>query len=300
MADMLDKLKQFLEIDGKNKIKLDIEISDKLPSVLYGDESGVIKTILYFFDLIVSISNKRSMSLVIDDIKVGRFSRLRFKFVTSDKSILDYLEEDKKTKKLKLTKTNDVNYEIIENLLEKMNGSITITKEDNTINLLMGINQRLMSEYDVINEKQENKNVKIKYHNYSNKRILIVDDNNLRLKEIKILLRPYNVEIVSVKNRRDMGNMLSANETFDMIIIDDIIPNFEIDSFTNEVIKNQNDILNYIKKQAKYNIITIIMVTPNNKNIEDKYIEYGFNDYIIKPINKENIDKILNKYFNEE
>ena len=97
-----------------------------------------------------------------------------------------------------------------------------------------------------------------------------------------------------------MGNMLSANETFDMIIIDDIIPNFEIDSFTNEVIKNQNDILNYIKKQAKYNIITIIMVTPNNKNIEDKYIEYGFNDYIIKPINKENIDKILNKYFNEE
>ena len=150
MADMLDKLKQFLEIDGKNKIKLDIEISDKLPSVLYGDESGVIKTILYFFDLIVSISNKKSMSLVIDDIKVGRFSRLRFKFVTSDKSILDYLEEDKKTKKLKLTKTNDVNYEIIENLLEKMNGSITITKEDNTINLLMGINQRLMSEYDVI------------------------------------------------------------------------------------------------------------------------------------------------------
>lgn len=300
MADMLDKLKQFLEIDGKNKIKLDIEISDKLPSVLYGDESGVIKTILYFFDLIVSISNKKSMSLVIDDIKVGRFSRLRFKFVTSDKSILDYLEEDKKTKKLKLTKTNDVNYEIIENLLEKMNGSITITKEDNTINLLMGINQRLMSEYDVINEKQENKNVKIKYHNYSNKRILIVDDNNLRLKEIKILLRPYNVEIVSVKNRRDMGNMLSANETFDMIIIDDIIPNFEMDSFTNEVIKNQNDILNYIKKQAKYNIITIIMVTPNNKNIEDKYIEYGFNDYIIKPINKENIDKILNKYFNEE
>lgn len=34
-----------------------------------------------------------------------------------------------------------------------MNGSITITKEDNTINLLMGINQRLMSEYDVINWK---------------------------------------------------------------------------------------------------------------------------------------------------
>ena len=66
------------------------------------------------------------MSLVIDDIKVGRFSRLRFKFVTSDKSILDYLIEDKKTKELKLTKVNDVNYEIIENLLEKMKKYIII------------------------------------------------------------------------------------------------------------------------------------------------------------------------------
>ena len=94
-----------------------------------------------------------------------------------------------------------------------------------------------------------------------------------------------------------MGSKLSEDEIFDMIIIDDIIPNFEIDSFAKEIIKDQNGILNYIKKQAKYNIATIIMVTPNNKNIEEQYIKYGFNDYIIKPVNKENIDKILNKYF---
>ena len=91
-----------------------------------------------------------------------------------------------------------------------------------------------------------------------------------------------------------MADILSDNETFDMIIIDDIIPDSEINKF----IKNQNDILNYIKKYARYNIITIIMVTKNNKNIEEKYIDCGFNDYIIKPVNKKNIDEILNKYFN--
>ena len=35
---MLDKLKQFLEIEKEDKIKLEMKISNKLPSVLYGDE----------------------------------------------------------------------------------------------------------------------------------------------------------------------------------------------------------------------------------------------------------------------
>lgn len=295
--DMLDKLKQFLEIEKEDKIKLEMKISNKLPLVLYGDEAGIIKVVLYFFDLVSSILSKKNILLEIDDIKVGNFAKLRFKFITNDKSILNYVVEDKKTKKLKLKITNSINYEIINNLLEKTNGNITIIKDKYNVNLILSVNQRLVSEYDIISEKEENRNIKIKYHNYSGKKLLLVDNNNLKLKEMKILLKPYNIDVTVAQSLEEMGNKLSDDETFDMIIIDDIIPNFEIDSFTKEIIKDQNGILNYIKKQAKYNIATIIMVTPNNKKIEEQYIKYGFNDYIIKPVNKENIDKILNKYF---
>lgn len=295
--DMLDKLKQFLEIEKEDKIKLEMKISNKLPLVLYGDEAGIIKVVLYFFDLVSSILSKKNILLEIDDIKVGNFAKLRFKFITNDKSILNYVVEDKKTKKLKLKITNSINYEIINNLLEKTNGNITIIKDKYNVNLILSVNQRLVSEYDIISKKEENRNIKIKYHNYSGKKLLLVDNNNLKLKEMKILLKPYNIDVTVAQSLEEMGNKLSDDETFDMIIIDDIIPNFEIDSFTKEIIKDQNGILNYIKKQAKYNITTIIMVTPNNKKIEEQYIKYGFNDYIIKPVNKENIDKILNKYF---
>ena len=291
---MIDKLKQFLEVEKEDEFKLNVIVSDKLPLVLYGDESGIIKIVLYFFNLISSISNNKNISLVVEDIKVGNFSRLKFKFITNDKSILNYVIEDKETKELKLNKVNDINYEIIENLLEKMNGKITITKNEESINLTISVNQKLASEYDIISDKEENKNIKIKYHDYSNRRILIVDNNKLKIKEIKTLLKPYNIETISTNTLSEMADILSDNETFDMIIIDDIIPDSEINKF----IKNQNDILNYIKKYARYNIITIIMVTKNNKNIEEKYIDCGFNDYIIKPINKKNIDEILNKYFN--
>lgn len=295
--DMLDKLKQFLEIEKEDKIKLEMKISNKLPLVLYGNEAGIIKVVLYFFDLVSSILSKKNILLEIDDIKVGNFAKLRFKFITNDKSILNYVVEDKKTKKLKLKITNSINYEIINNLLDKMNGNITIIKDKDNINLILSINQRLISEYDIISKKEENRNIKIKYHNYSGKKLLLVDNNNLKLKEMKTLLKPYNIDVTVAQNLEEMGSKLSEDEIFDMIIIDDIIPNFEIDSFAKEIIKDQNGILNYIKKQAKYNIATIIMVTPNNKRIEEQYIKYGFNDYIIKPVNKENIDKILNKYF---
>ena len=295
--DMLDKLKQFLEIEKEDKIKLEMKISNKLPLVLYGDEAGIIKVVLYFFDLVSSILSKKNILLEIDNIKVGNFAKLRFKFITNDKSILNYVAEDKKTKKLKLKITNSINYEIINNLLDKTNGNITIIKDKDNINLILSVNQRLISEYDIISKKEENRNIKIKYHNYSGKKLLLVDNNNLKLKEMKTLLKPYNIDVTVAQNLEEMGSKLSEDEIFDMIIIDDIIPNFEIDSFAKEIIKDQNGILNYIKKQAKYNIATIIMVTPNNKKIEEQYIKYGFNDYIIKPVNKENIDKILNKYF---
>ena len=295
--DMLDKLKQFLEIEKEDKIKLEMKISNKLPSVLYGDEAGIIKVVLYFFDLVSSILSKKNILLEIDNIKVGNFAKLRFKFITNDKSILNYVAEDKKTKELKLKITNSINYEIINNLLEKTNGNITIIKDKDNVNLILSVNQRLVSEYDIISEKEENRNIKIKYHNYSGKKLLLVDNNNLKIKEMKILLKPYNIDVTVAQSLEEMGNKLSDDETFDMIIIDDIIPNFEIDSFTKEIIKDQNGILNYIKKQAKYNITTIIMVTPNNKRIEEQYIKYGFNAYIIKPVNKENIDNVLNKYF---
>ena len=295
--DMLDKLKQFLEIEKEDKIKLEMKISNKLPLVLYGDEAGIIKVVLYFFDLVSSILSKKNILLEIDDIKVGNFAKLRFKFITNDKSILNYVVEDKKTKKLKLKITNSINYEIINNLLDKMNGNITIIKDKDNINLILSINQRLISEYDIISKKEENRNIKIKYHNYSGKKLLLVDNNNLKLKEMKTLLKPYNIDVTVAQNLEEMGSKLSEDEIFDMIIIDDIIPNFEIDSFAKEIIKDQNGILNYIKKQAKYNIATIIMVTPNNKRIEEQYIKYGFNAYIIKPVNKENIDNVLNKYF---
>ncbi len=295
--DMLDKLKQLIYVDNNNsKDKLTIEISDNIPCVVYGDENNVIKIVLYFYNLISSLSNNKNMVMKIDSIQVGRFAKLKFNFVVDDVLIQEYIYKDRDNE-LQFSKSDDINYQIIQNLIKRFNGKLMISKKSEKTSITLCINQRLLTEYEIISNKEENKNVRIKYNDFTGKRILIVDNNNLNIKEIKILLKPYNTDVLSVNTPKEMANVLNDNETFDLILVDDIIPNFKLDDFTNEIVRSRDDFLRFVGTGAKYPIPVIIMVTPNTNKMEEKYLNYGFSDYIMKPVNKANLDKILKKYF---
>lgn len=298
VKDMLDKLQQLLIVENENdNRKLNIELSNNIPNVVYGDESNVIKIVLYYYNLISSLTNSKEMTMKIECIQVGRFARLKFNYLVDESLIKNYIYKEKDTNELQLVKSDDVNYQIIENLLKKFNGKMIVSNQNDVVSISLCINQRLLTEYEIISNKEENKNIKVKYNDYSGKRILIVDNNNLNIKEMKVLLKPYNVEVLSVNTPNEMSEVLSENETFDLIFVDDIIPNFKLDDFTNEIVRTKDDFLRHIKDNAKYPILSIIMVNPNNENMEQKYLNYGFSDYIVKPINKANLDRILNKYF---
>ena len=298
--DMLDKLKQLLITDKDNVENLKVNISSDMPSVLYGDDNNVIKIVLYFYNYLSSIIHDDKLLLDISSLQVGRFSRLKFKFATSDLSINNHIQEDKDTERLVFINKDDINYQIIDSLIKKFNGKITIIEKESTTTVELSLNQRIMTEYDIISNRKENENVEIKYHDYSGKKILIVDNNSVKVKDIKTLLKPYNVDVVSTDNQSHMCEILSRDEVFDLIIIDDIIPSFEYSDYTNEIVKSKDSILNHIKFTAKYSIPTVIMLNPSTKHNENEYLDYGFNDYILKPINKEKLDKVLNKIFNDK
>ena len=105
------------------------------------------------------------------------------------------------------------------------------------------------------------------------------------------------MDVVSTDNQDHMFEILNRDEIFDLILIDDIIPSFEYSDYTNEIIKSKDSISNRIRLTAKYPITTVIMLNPSTKHNEKEYLDYGFNDYIVKPINKANLDMILKKHF---
>lgn len=298
--DMVVKLQELLLVDKRcSNNEFSLEASENIPNVVYGDKDNIIKMVIYFCDLISSLVNKERIILNFDSIQIGVFSRFRFKIELSNNIIHKYIYKNPENDELRFQKINDINYEIVNNLLEKFYGKMKVSNNKGKIAITLCVNQRLLTEYEVVSNREENKDIKIKYSDFNGKRILIVDDNKLNIREMKSLLKPYNVGVVVVNSPYEMSKLLNSNVTFDLIFIDDMISSFGINDFTNEIKEIGNNILNYIKKDAKYPITTIIMVTANKGKEEEKYLKYGFSDYIIKPISKGMLDKILRKYFNK-
>lgn len=298
--DMVVKLQELLLVDKRcSNNEFSLEASENIPNVVYGDKDNIIKMVIYFCDLISSLVNKERIILNFDSIQIGVFSRFRFKIELSNDIIHKYIYKNPENDELRFQKINDINYEIVNNLLEKFYGKMKVSNNKGKIAITLCVNQRLLTEYEVVSNREENKDIKIKYSDFNGKRILIVDDNKLNIREMKSLLKPYNVEVVVVNSPYEMSKLLNSNVTFDLIFIDDMISSFGINDFTNEIKEIGNNILNYIKKDAKYPITTIIMVTANKGKEEEKYLKNGFSDYIIKPISKGMLDKILRKYFNK-
>lgn len=296
--NMFEDLKHLLSLEkASKKISLIIDIKDNISPVLYGDKDKVEHIIIYFFSEIINIIKNGKITLNIDSIEVGRFCRLRFHFLIDNPIIKEHIERSKNSNKLKLVNFGDnVDYKVVKELLNMFKGKIDIAEnESNITEIILSLDQRVKTEYQILSEKEENKNFKIKYFDLSDKRILIVDDNVVKIRELQAMLKPYKIQVSYVVNVEQMRKELSSNITYDLILIDDIIPNFKSDG--SDLIKNEDNIVKTIRLNANYKVSTVLMVTDNTKHLDEEYIKYGFNSCITKPINKKYIHDLLIEYF---
>lgn len=296
-SELLEELRKMRFYDKKNKqINVLTEFENKVPSVLYGDKTKVEKLVLSVYDYILDIIDKDDLTIKMDSITVGRFSKIKFHFITQDSNLDKYIYEKKQSYDLKVNYLNElefydteenVKYDKILKLASLLNAKLNVSKDDyGRKDLTLSIRQRIIDPYVMVEQKEENKGLKVRYFDASDKRILIVHKNNTRLKELLLLLRPYKSDIDVVSSINDMKIKLSDNKTYDMVIIDDTIYNNE-KGF--ETIKS-------IKSFSGYDIKLVILAADDRVNNCEVYIEEGFDEYIIKPINKKNINYIMKKY----
>jgi CheY-like chemotaxis protein/signal transduction histidine kinase len=303
--EMIENLKYLYMLEkGNRKISITTEISDNLHKVLYGDSEKVKQVSLYLLSYIISLIKTGDIHISVDSMNVGNFSRLKFHYFVNYDSIKSYLTEINDFSGGKSYSTLDkrffldgyksnTEYLILNKLLDILKAKIDVRIDDNNmVEILLLINQRIMSEYEIVEQKEENKDIKVKYFKVPEKRILIVDDNKAMLKNLILLFRPYACDVNVAMNEEQMNQELSTNTPYDLIIMDDIIPSFNIEDEYMEPI----DIRKKVKKTAGYNIPIVIMVTENRAKLESKYKKIGFDDCITKPMNKAKINEIALKY----
>lgn len=273
---LFEDIKQIFKYDKSRRIKVSIEIDDKMPSSLYGDMRAIKQMILYIYDYLVDVVDKDNLNIKIDFIVVGNFCKLKFYFSLDNIKISDYIYGDI---------SNNIKYMKIKKQEKLINSKIVVVNDNE---LLVTVMQKIIDPYVKILENKENKGVRVKYFDASDKRILILDNNNVDVKRIMLLLKPYKIDVDVSKTLDNMNDKLSSNKTYDMVLVDS-----GIDTHLEEY-----DV-NLLRKFVGYKFKAIIMLSKGKEMDKKEYLEQGYDDYIVKPIDKKSINDLMIRYIKD-
>ena len=120
-------------------------------------------------------------------------------------------------------------------------------------------------------------------YKFSDKKVLVAEDNKTNQLLIRLILEGMDIEVVIANDGQEAEDMMLEDE-FDLILMDINMPN-----------KNGSEAMFAIKKFNED--IAIIALTANAVSGDrEKYINEGFDDYIAKPIDNNELLLVLKKY----
>lgn len=160
-----------------------------------------------------------------------------------------------------------------------------------TINIMDG-NLLISSEYNkgtivtIILDQKIYTNNKDNYDNYvNNKKILIIDDNNSGIKLISKILDKHNILYDSSNLGKEALDRIRKGDKYDLILLDEDMPYM-----------NGISVMNKLNKIKGFDTKVILLTKNSNIIYDDIYKDSGFSDYIIKPIDKDDLMNKINKY----
>ena len=161
-----------------------------------------------------------------------------------------------------------------------------------TINI-MGGNLLISSEYNkgtivtiILDQKIYTDSNKDNYDNYvNNKKILIIDDNNSSIKLISKILDKHNILHDSSNLGKEALDRIRKGDKYDLILLDEDMPYM-----------NGISVMNKFGKIKGFDTKVILLTKNSNIIYDDIYKDSGFSDYIIKPIDNDDLMNKINKY----
>ena len=274
-------------IKDKN-IKFISNIDKDIPEVLFGDQAKLEQILLNIINNSIKYTKKGEISLNVDAVKSRLMCRLKISIKDTGSGMkqeeIDSIFNE--NKRLENNDSEKLGLIVAKKLLELMNGKIDINSvygEGTEVSIV--IDQKMVSN-DTLAKKTRKKN--IKPFDSKGKRILIVDDNKLNIKVAYKLLEPYNVKVEEVFSGQECLDLLDKDTNFDLILMDDLMPKM---SGTETL-----DILKKLERIDGFYIPVVVLTANALAGEKNKYLNIGFDDYLAKPIDRYELDRVLRKF----
>ncbi len=266
------------EVISKNKelfedkdISFRFNIDSNLPNTLYGDSINLKNVLNTIIGNSYKYTDKGYVELSVNAIFKKDIVRLIIKIEDSGIGI----------------KAEDLEKSLNKNTKEQN----SLYGARKTINI-MGGNLLISSEYNkgtivtIILDQKIYTNNKDNYDNYvNNKKILIIDDNNSSIKLISKILDKHNILYDSSNLGKEALDRIRKGDKYDLILLDEDMPYM-----------NGISVMNKFSKIKGFDTKVILLTKNSNIIYDDIYKDSGFSDYIIKPIDKDDLMNKINKY----
>lgn len=279
-----------VKLKAMNKpIEFKYFFDDTIPPVLYGDQGRVKQIILNLLTNAIKYTKEGWIEFKVSCVNKSDVTRL----IISVEDTGIGIKEDKidklftKFERLEVEKNTTVEgtglgLAITKKLVELMHGKIVVqSKFGEGSKFSVSLDQRIVKD-----KKELEKTGVIDLSNieFANKKVLVVDDNIVNLKVAGRLLEKYKVNIIESSSGLDALEKIK-HEKFDLILLDDMMPNM-----------SGTETLNEMKKDKEFNTPVIALTANAINGMKEKYLKAGFDDYIPKPIDRVELENKLKKY----
>ena len=280
---------------GDKPIEFITKIDESIPQVLYGDSSRLKQICVNILTNAVKYTKDGSITFSINSVIKNDVCRLIISVEDTGIGIKQENLNKLFNKFERLDLKDNITIEgtglglaITKKLVDMMNGKIVVQSVfGKGSKFTVSIDQRIVKnptiKVEAINATHEKIEVK-------NKTVLVVDDNKINLKVAERLLQTYGVLVECVESGFICIDNLKSGKKYDLILMDDMMPRM-----------SGVETLQKIKAEIPEFDIPVIALTANAlTGMREKYLADGFNDYLAKPINKDELNRVINEYLNKE
>lgn len=274
---------------GDKELVLKTHFATDIPGVMYGDIGKIKQIITNILTNAVKYTEKGSIDFSVNCINKDNICSLVISVEDTGRGIrpdkidslftkFNRLDEDRNT----TIEGTGLGLAITKALVDMMGGKIVVqSKYGEGSKFTVYLNQRIVELYG----KEEEKKEEGALASYHGSHVLVVDDNDLNLKIIDKLLKKYNIMTTLVASGKNCLDLINDHEYFDLILMDDMMPEM-----------NGKETFAKLKEIEGFKTPVVALTANALSGMKEQYLKLGFNDYLAKPINKDELDEVLKKY----
>lgn len=271
---------------GNKPIEFHLNIAEDIPHELFGDKVHIKQIVNNLLTNAIKYTEKGNINLNIRCINKDDTCTLFITVQDTGRGIkkedidklftkFERLDVEKNT----TTEGTGLGLAITKHLVEMLGGKINVQSIYKSGSIFMvTIPQKISKISKPLSEHNKNEKNKFKV-DYSNKTILVVDDNKPNIKVALRSLEPLNFkEIDTCYNGQECLDKINSGKKYDCILMDIMMP-----------VMNGEEALKKLQEIDGFNTPVIALTADAISGSEEKYKSLGFIAYVAKPFSKDTI-----------